>query len=366
MYTNRSGICVLFVAICAAVSLSPRYVCGQTDRQPEWVNEAWQEREYPAAMWYTGFAFSAQGGKSAFESNRAAAEESALKNLVQKIWVNVNVESDLNTSSRLRQDGNSIKEVTDENYTRTVRTQTGAEVAGVKVQTWHNPKTGAACALATVKKSDLASHYASQVNVLMQRAENAINEAKHSSGLDRKADALKKSAESAGNLDECAQYLRLLSAVDYGGGESKRLLARETALRKEIAATVAELEEAKAFYVDGTETIGGAKTDILISKLKSAIATNGYRLADDPKGAAYNLRVEVKDCDRKTVNQFTFCYACVRVDAVNLKTGKSEGRVDFKGAKTSRMDGEAACRQAFENAADSVWVKIREDMAVFK
>jgi len=369
MYTNRSGIYVLLIAVCAAVSLSPRSACGQTDRQPEWVNEAWQERKYPSEAWYTGFGFSAQGGKGTAESNRVAAEETALKNMAQKIRVNVSAESNLRTRSDLKQDGKSIKEATDESYARIVQTKTVAEVAGVKVQTWHNPKTGAAYALAAVKKSDLASYYVSRADYHIQRAENAVNEARQLTGLGKRNDALRKSAEGTDNLDECVQYLRLLSAVDYGGGESKRLLARETAMRQEITAATAEMEkakEAKVFYVGGTETLGGARSDILISKLKSVIAKNGYSVDDDHRNADYNLLVEAKECDKKSDRDFTYCYACVRVNAINLKTGKTEGRIDFKGAKAGVTDGDAACRKAFENAADEVWAKIKEDIAVFK
>jgi len=366
MYTRRNAAFVLFAAVCAAVPLAPRTVCGQAEKQPDWVNEAWQEREYPKSAWLTGFGFSSQGGKGAYGSNRAAAEESALGKLVREISADVAVESGLRTTSDLRQDGKKIKEVTDENYTRTVKMKTGAEVAGVNVRTWHNPKTGAAYAFAAVKKSELITYYVSQVSIRQQRAENAVGEARQFSGLDRKADALRKSGDAGKILDESAQYAALLEKVDIGGGESKRLSARETALRQEIAAIVAEMEEAKSFYIEGTETLGGAPVDIAMSKMKSVVTRNGFRVVDDAKIAAYSMRVEVRDCERKSVNSFSFCYACIRVDVVNLKTGKSEGRVDLKGTKTSLREEEASCRRAFEKIADEAWAKMKEDIKLFK
>jgi len=355
----------LAVIIMAALIAHFAYA-KEKETAPPWTDMAWRDANYPSGVWYVGFAQNTLPPKANAAEYLKTLERDALSKMVEGISVRVSGTSTVeNTSLRTRQDGDA-QSVSSTSYRQKIQASASAEIAKSEIFSYHDKKAGKIYALAIVRKSDLASYYVSRADYHIQRAENAVNEARQLSELDRKADALKKSAEGRNNLNECAQYLKLLSVIDHESGDSKRLLARETALRKEIAATVAELEEAKSFYVDGTETMNGAAADVVISKLKSIITANGYRLADDSNSAGYNLRVEVNECDKRAVNNFTFCYACVRVDAVNLKTGKNEGRVDFKGSKTSLRDGEAACRKAFEKAADEVWVKMKEDMAVFK
>jgi len=345
------------------------HIAYAQEMAPRWIQERWRSANYPSSAWYTGFAENTLPPKANTAEYLKALERDALNKLAEGISVRVSGTSTVeNTNLRTRQIGGS-QSASSSNYRQKIQASANAEIAKSEVFSYHDRMSGKIYALAAVRKSDLASYYVSRADYHIQRAENATNEARQLTGLGKRSDALKKSSEGTDNLDECVQYLRLLSAVDYGDGESKRLLARETALRQEITAAIAEMEqakEAKVFYVGGTETLGGARSDILISKLKSVIAKNGYTVDDDHRNADYNLLVEAKECDKKSDRDFTYCYACVRVNAVNLKTGKTEGRIDFKGAKAGLMDGDAACRKAFENAADEVWVKIKEDISVFK
>jgi len=333
---------------------------------PPWIDEAWRDANYPSGVWYVGFAQNTLPPKSNTAEYLKTLERDALNKMVEGISVRISGTSTVeNTSLRIWQDGNT-QSASSTDYRQIIQASASAEIAKSEVRSYHNQKAGKIYALAVVRKSDLASYYVSRVDYHIHRAESTVKEAQQLTELDKNSDALKKYAESRKNLDECVQYLKLLSAIDYESSESQRLLARETALRQEISAAAAEAAEPKSFYVSGTETMGGKDADIVISKLKSIISKNGYRLADDPNSAGYNVSVEVKDCNVRTVGNFTFCYACIRVEAVNVKTGKNEGLVDFTGPKTSWKDRETACLKAFEKATDEVWVKIKEDIKIFK
>ena len=128
--------------------------------------------------------------------------------------------------------------------------------------------------------------------------------------------------------------------------------------------------EAKAaplsFFIDGTETMEGEPSDIVMSKLKSAVSRGGYRVANAQDDARYHMKVEIRSCDVGTLQGNIVCAACVRVDVIDLRTDRSEGRVDFKGAKLGGKDSETACGRAFNRAADEIWNRIKADIKVFK
>jgi len=335
---------------------------------PLWVRDAWRSTNYPANEWYVGFSQNVLPSNANVGEALKALERTAQSSMAESIIAFVSSNSESSTGSSRRQQGEKFDETINRSYVQTIQVSTNANIAKTQFFSHHDFQTNRIYAMAVVKKSDLTAYYISQVELLFKRAETGINEAKQLTQLNRKSDALKKLAESRSNLDECGQYLNLLSVVDPGGA-SNRLLTREATLRKQITAIIAETEEAKlsmSFYVNGKETIEGEPVNIVISKLKSIVSKNGYRITDAPKGAAYNLRLDVKSCNVTTGGAFIFCYACVRVDVINLETGKKEGSVDFTGPKTGWRDRGTACRKALEGVADEIWKKINSDIKIFK
>jgi hypothetical protein len=335
---------------------------------PNWVHEPWRRINYPAELWYVGFAENTSSSEINIAESLKSLERDALNKMAESVRVRVSGASVVeNRSQRASQSGGKSESRSGTNYRQTIYAETNAEITGASVYSYHDTRNGKIYAIAAVKKSDLASYYASKAEFYIQIAENIFNEAKQMVLLGRKGEANKKFADSGRNLDELGQYLNLLNVVDIGSSSTaKRLFARETELRRQISAAQAEAQESISFYIESAETIDNANVDIVTSKIKSAISKNGYRTADRPKDAAYRFWIEVMSCNVAVSGNRTFCYACVKAEVTNIKTGKSEGHVNFTGPKTGWMDRETACIKAFENAADELWDKIKTDIKIFR
>jgi hypothetical protein len=340
---------------------------------PLWVQDAWRSMNYPIDEWYIGFSQdNAPASSAAAADALKALERNAQARMVESIVSHVSSRSTSSTASQQRRQGREFTETIDESYMRTIQVSATANIAGAQLFSYHDTKAKKIYAMAAVRRSDLIAYYVSLIELPLQRIENAVSEARQFTALGRKSDALNKLAESRRSLDECeqcSQYMNLLSAVDPGGASS-RLLAREAVLRKKISAAVAETEAAKmamSFYVDGSETIEAASVNIVISRLKSAVAASGYRTTGSRAEANYQIRVEVRACNTSTSAQNnSFCYACVRAEVINLETNKSEGRVDFTGPKVGWRNMETACGRAFERVVDDLWSRINQDVKIFK
>jgi len=346
-------------------------ICAQ-DKAPDWMDGALREAKYPPGEWFTGLAEDdVRPGTS-----RAAAlqrvEKTARGNLAENILIHITSASRNETSSIRVTSGAQSNEVVNENYGEIIETSTNADVAKSKVESYQDQKSGRIYAFARVKMSDLASYYDLRIEQNLQRAKSAVDEARQSILQGKPRDALKTLAAGKDNLGECPQYLRLLSGIDYGGGNVKRMLDREAALSQEISAVFAEAEGLMSFYISGTETIDGMEVNRLIKNLKSILSKNGYRFADNPTRAGYILRVEAEGCKVKTPpDDDVFCYACVSVKVENVKAKTSdsfnfEGYKNGNSCKGNGKDIKEACLNAFDKTMDTLWKKMRADMEIFR
>jgi len=342
---NRLAVMIMAVLIVQAV---------YAQEPPTWIDETWRNSDYPHGKWYVGFAQDALKPNDNVDERLNKVERTALNRMFEAITVRLSGTATLeNTSVRTNRDG-VVHYASSSDYRQMIETYTSAGVVNnIRRESWTDPKTGTIYALAAVRKSDLEKYYESQANYNLKLAGNAVGEARKLTQYNEKSDALKKYDVGGKNLDTCAQYLGLLSAVGYAGGKLRSLSDSLTALRNDIVSAVAELGESMSFYVVGAETIDGVGVDIVTSKLKSVISKS-YRLAANPTSAGYTMRVDVSNCNVTTPpGNRTFCHACVKIETTNRKTGQSEV-VDTTWKGSSSQGREAACRDAFRKAAEGV------------
>jgi len=337
------------------------HVAFAQEMLPQWI------RDYPKGEYYVGFQYGKLKPKENVDERLKSLKSEALSEMVTSISAGVSGASTVEkTSVRTSQDG-ATRSASSLDYRQKIQLWAKANVANVQFEQHHDERTGNIYALAAVKKSDLARYCVKQVEFHLQQADDAVRQAGRFISSDERGGALKKVAEGNKNVDECAQYLQLLNAVDYGGGESARLLAGVTALRQEISEVSAKANVSKSFYISGTETIAGTDADIVVSRLKILIREKGYIVADSPADSIYTLLVEVKDCNVASVKNniggtFTSCYACGKVKVENVKTGfKDEVTLDDKQTKAVMKDVKQSCERAFEYAAKQLWEKMRGD-----
>jgi hypothetical protein len=331
---------------------------------PPWANDAWRDAQYPSGVWYVGYAVETVGPGVKLSDALRRAERAAQLKLAEGVSVNIKSESKTYTSSVMTKYGKNANETVRKNYGQQILASTDAEVAKVELATFHDQANNRVYALAKVRKADLAAYYATRIDFYQQNADNDLKLAKQFADSDKKRSALEKIADAKKNLGECDKYSVLLSAVD--GEASKRLVERGAALLRDIAAFETKLQESASIFVGGREILNEKDVSIVIPSIQGMLSENGCRVADRREESNFILTVDVRDCERSASGSFFYVYACVKADVYNVKTGKSDAKLNFTAPKAGWTNEEKAGKKAFEEAATALWKEVREKTELCK
>jgi len=359
---------IMVLAAVFAVAALPQGVAsgqpGQGGMLPPWVNDNWRDAQYPPSEWYVGYAVDAVTGGAKLADVQRRVEKQAQLKLAEGVSVKIKSVSSTHTSSVRTTDGKNANETVKKDYGQQILASTDAEVAKVELTTFYDQTNNKVYALAKVKKADLAAYYASRIDYYQQNADNDLKLAKQFAESDKKRSAIEKIADAKKNLGECDKYSELLSAVD--GNASKRLVDKGAALQSEIAAFETRLQESARIFVGGREILGGKDVDIVIPSIQSLLSESGCKVADRREESNFILTVDVRDCMQTASGSFFYVSACVKANVENVKTGKSDAKLNFTAPKAGWTNAERAGQKAFEEAATALWNEIRDKTEICK
>jgi hypothetical protein len=344
--------------LAAAVFLLPNSVFGREQGAlPPWVDDARRAASYPAADWFIGFALGTIGPNDRLEQVRSRVQREAQNKLAEGISVRIQATSTAQTRSDQTRTGANFDETIRRNYGQIIRSSTDAELAKVEVVSHHDQANNRIYALARVKRTDLVAYYVSRIEYYLQLADNDLGLAKQHSEGGRKRSALEKIADAKKNVAESGNHYDVLVMID-SRGDVRRLLDRSAQLQAEIVALEANLSESAAVFITGREIIGNSEVDIVIPGLQNLFSQNGCRVANSAESAEFVLTVDVRDHMTSRDNNFSYCYAAVRADLRNLRTGNTDARLNFTGPKAAWTTMERACQNAMNEAVRALWREI--------
>lgn len=170
-------------------------------------------------------------------------------------------------------------------------------------------------------------------------------------------DSLKISAQKI-NKESCQGMLGVHNRIRLYEGIAENLGQMDKALKKECDALYAKMKTeceqiGMGIYVK-------SNSDYFEDKIGSVLADE-CAIANEENAANLRLDIDAKECEIKTDNVMNavYCSACVKVNLLNNKTGKSAYKDDFKGSKVGWTDKEGACKKAYEKAVPELWEKIK-------
>ncbi|MDR2694135.1 MAG: hypothetical protein LBB74_07965 [Chitinispirillales bacterium] len=359
---------IMIAAAVIAVAALPHGIAfgqaGQGGMLPPWVNDTWRESQYPPGEWYVGYSVDAVTGGAKLSDVQRRAERAAQLKLAEGVSVNIKSVSVTGTESKRTTDGKNASETVKKDYKQQILASTDAEVAKVELTTFHDQANNRVHALAKVRKADLAAYYVSRIDYYQQNAENDLKLAKQFADSDKKRSAVEKIADAMKNINECGKYTELLSAVDYK--DTKRLVDKGAALLREIAAFETKVQESASIFVGGREILNEKDVSIVIPSIQSMLSESGCRVADRREESNFILTVDVRDCEKSASGSFFYVYACVKADVYNVKTGRSDAKMNFTAPKAGWTNEEKAGKKAFEEAASALWKEVREKTEICK
>lgn len=128
---------------------------------------------------------------------------------------------------------------------------------------------------------------------------------------------------------------------------------RTEKLYNEIKILSAQLSQAIMVYVESTEDLFGKQVNVIASKLKAQMASNGCSFTDDVSKADFKLTMTCETREGSANENLVFCYADVNLDFFDTHKQKSiySDDISEKGGSTTK---EKAARKAMEKAADKI------------
>lgn len=325
------------------------------DAAPQWVNTGWREAQYTAAEWYTGFAQNTLAPGIGISEAIKRLERDAQNKLVESIVVRITGASTVESKNVRVNQGGEAKSKSSVDYQQVIQATSSAEVAKMDVRSYHDKSTNTIYAFATVKKSDLVNHYASQIEAALSEAQRNFDMARQFSELGKGKETFEALNASKRHIDSIAPYRSLLMVVDPEKGIERSQGSRVNDMVKAIAAARMEARNAMAVYVTGTENMHGETVDVIVSGLLTLFSENDYGVAKREQDAGYIISIEANICNSRPGDHFQYANACVKVTINNTKTGELESVTNITGPKVGGRDKRNAADKAFKAAIPKVW-----------
>ena len=241
--TNRYRIKTALALITAILFLLPASLHARRNEvQPRWVNDLWRSADYPQAEWYVGFSSLNVPRGMNVEQYLQQARRDAQNKMSENIIVHHNVTSTTEGASTLIQQDGQNNETIIRNYSQIIQVTANARVVGLEQHSYHDPRTNMVFAIAAVRKSVLAAHYASQIDAGLNSAQRELHLALQTAELGESRRALQQLAASKAHIDSVSYYRDLLLTVDSRNGRQNAQETRVKELLYRINATRIEIE----------------------------------------------------------------------------------------------------------------------------
>jgi len=332
--------------------LFPCLLQGQIN-VPWWIDPDVRSVKYPSDTYYTGFAVIPATKNESFEQTVNRAKQTALGELSERILVTIRTDKQSKTVST--EDSNTEEQIRSI-ITSAVSAESQTEVAGSKIETYFNERTGEVYAFAYASKAELSSYYRNQIEFYLGKAENFLEIALDRLEKKEKRKASKQCEEALPVLDKVTYAQQLLSAVSFDLDEHSLQQKRSEDLHRRILQMIADLETGIYIFLDCRENIQNHETSIIKDRLPGLLTDNGCgcNFTDTADEADYTLYVTASIGRSNIVcNDIVFCWANAVVEIRNNYTNRTV-KPKVEEVKSGNISYEAAAQKAFEKLAEDI------------
>jgi len=361
----KNAFFVKTLMMIAVIFLLPQFSYSQKFTiAPQWIQESWREVSYPQKEWYTGFSQDVlKRGANVAEAIQRVERE-AQNRMAQGISVHISGTSQTRTTSSQTRSGERVNEVIGKDYEQLILASTNAQVVKAETFSYHDIQSNRVYAFSAVKRSDLASYYASLIENGLGEAEREFEHSKQLEGAGNSRGAAEKIVESKRKVESLTDYRDMLIVVDAENGLKRAQRERANELLKKLTAAQIALQNELLIYLTSKEVILGEETDIVLSGLQTLLTQNNGRIAGSKEAAGFLLTIDARVANPKSDGTFHYCNAAVRVNIINTKTNKSEAVVNINGPKEGNMTAQSAAEAAFKSVVPVIWAQIKDKIVV--
>jgi hypothetical protein len=309
---------------------------------------------YPAEAFFTGFAESARRINESVEIAGKRLQKEAQGLLVESIRIKVESSTkSTNSSRRINQ-----SETLESSLKSEVSTEAGAEIIGIKTESYYDKSTNTVYAFAYANKYEVIGYYKANLSLQFQQAEGALKTAEQLEVSGEKVKARKQCDEVFPLLAKIRSAQDLLIVLDNTANSATLKVVETEQIYNSLTQMQARLVQATLFFVSGNEKLFGKIENIIANKVKADLAHKGCSFVKNVGQADFHLKITANVRLSSKVDDLVFCFADVEVDLFDNHKKKSVFSDEFseKGGSNSQ---EKAGRKAMENAANKIVEKLK-------
>ncbi|MDR1347958.1 MAG: hypothetical protein LBJ63_05955 [Prevotellaceae bacterium] len=337
------------ILLCTAFSLT---LSGQ--EKPEWIDANARELQFPAKVYFTGFASRYVSSGKSLQNDTQIAKTDAQADLAKKIRVQISSKSQSKISA-VSANGQYSE---DEIFLNQSTAETSAEVAGIKIESYYDSQAQVVYAFAYADKNELNGYYKAQISFIIQKIETAISDAKQFADDGNKMKS-KRSYEAIMPMFGELNFAQLLLIAVESKESDEAQIPLSLSLQSRITQAISNLQSATVIYVESTEKNMEKPVQILAPKLQSELAKLGCSFKSLQNECDYILNINASTRQGNSLNDMCFSYLDAEVSLIERTTGKEIYRNNFTDVKGSALDYERAGRKAFENIIPHIVDKLK-------
>lgn len=326
----RNGVVLIFLFVA-------QLLVAQSTTAPDWADVQRRELLYPAATYYTGFAFAHLEKGESVETVSARLKNSARAELVSSIVVSVN-----QTTERYLENKqvNQSVQMTDVFRSGTITESGIKDIPGMNIDTWHNIKNGDVMAFAYVKTADLLRKLGKRITVNTTKIEMGLETVSDMVANGNKGEAKQQLSMITTLFSDIENDQKVMLAIDATLEDEDIALSEVNELRKQYQQWQNELKNGIAIYLVCQADMFGTPYPTLANTIKGELSKEGVSFVNAPDQADWAIYVDAKarEYNAPTMGDYTtyFVYvdASIAIDKIATHQRIYEDALSQKGGHT--------------------------------
>lgn len=251
---------------------------------PNWVDKEDRNKYYPENFYLQGFSSKNITKQENVNEVLKKLSNYAKLNLIESVKVTINGMSEL----YINEADNNVKQV----YKEIIASSATLDIAGLKIETWHNSRKKVAYAFAHANKHDLLTYYKDVVNRKIIMIEQNIEMAGNANVKNDIQFSLKKYRENFPIFRELEEAQSICLALKPGNFFNDDMQINKTLLlKKQVDEGIRKLEKSNVLTLDDVCSFLAYTLNDQVKQINEKIRLVNFTYQDTRMGSEFSLRL---------------------------------------------------------------------------
>lgn len=323
-------------------------------QEPKWLDAEYRSQEYSTTIYLVGYS---SDNKLKNENVADAIErvnKFAKAYVAESIITTIESFSLNNTQSVSKGKSESFSNV----FESSIKSETKADIAGIKVESYFDKEKKMVYAFAYVNKYELKGYYKSQLTLINQQIKNHITIGQEYFDKSEKPKAKNEFLKTVPLFAKIEYAQRLLAAISSSTEEEEYFIQDLTTSKLKVNEALLKLEQGIYVFISCSAEFFEINYTALENQLKSELAKNNCSFTNDKNQADWIIEIKSHAREYSHMQKIYFSYVNASVRLTKTYNNKQVYQNEFE-IKGASMDN---YKVAAEKAYDKLPLEISKEL----